>query len=195
MDKYQRFLHENTKGIDSVCELGAGLFKNFPFYSCATKIGIELVPSYIENIQVPRNCITQIINGNALEFESLLGDTQVDAFACIDFIEHLEKDVAINLIERMKQRGRRILIFTPGGTCHQDGHATWSFCLPGLNLRMQKDRELAIEAQRHKSTWYKEDFEALGFTVDEDHTFMGTPAPFHDIGEDGGSVLWAVWNK
>lgn len=195
MDKYQRFLHENTKGIDSVCELGAGLFKNFPFYSCPTKIGIELVPSYIENIQVPLHCITRIINGNALEFEKLLGDTHVDAFACIDFIEHLDKDVALDLIERMKKRARRILIFTPGGTCHQDGRATWSFCVPGLNLRMQKDRELAIEAQRHKSTWYKEDLEALGFVVDKDDTFMGTPAPFHDIGEDGGSVLWAVWNK
>lgn len=195
MDKYQRFLHENTKDIDSVCELGAGLFKNFPFYSCTTKIGIELVPSYIDNIQVPVSCITRIINGNALDFENLLEDTQVDAFACIDFVEHLDKDVAFNLIERMKNRARRILIFTPGGTCLQDGKATWAFCIPGLASKMIKDMNLAIEAQKHKSTWYKEDFEKLGFVVDEDHSFMGTPAPFHDIGDDGGSVLWAVWNK
>lgn len=195
MDKYASFLHRNTADIETVCELGAGLFKNFHHYACPKRIGIELVPSYIENKVAPDHLITRIIQGNALEFEKLLGDTPVDAFAAIDFIEHLEKDVGIDLIKRMQVRSRRILIFAPHGTCHQDGAHTWAFCAPGLDIKMAKDRELAISAQKHRSTWYAADLQALGFIVELDPYFMGKPPAYHDIGTDGGSVMWAVWNK
>jgi hypothetical protein len=195
MDKYALFLHNNTADIETVCEFGAGLFKNFHHYACPTRIGIELVPSYIANKVVPDSLVTRIIEGNALEFEKLLGDTHVDAFAAIDFIEHLDKDVGIDLIKRMQQKARRILIFAPHGTCHQDGEHTWAFCVPGLDGKMGKDRELAIHAQKHRSTWYADDLKALGFSVEIDPHFMGPTPPWHDIGTDGGSVMWAVWNK
>lgn len=195
MGKLDEFLAHNTKDINTVCELGAGLFGNFNHFKCPNKIGIELVKSYIENKLVPDSLVTKAIHGSALEFDKLLGDTEIDAFACIDFIEHLDKPVAIDLIKRMQQKSKRIFIFTPYGACHQDGQVSWAFCIPRLTHRMQKDKALAIEAQRHKSTWYTADLEELGFVVDHDKTFITAIEPWHDVGTDGGSVIWAVWNK
>lgn len=195
MNKMEKFLVDNTKDIQTVCELGAGLFGNFDRYKCERRIGIELVKSYIDNMLAHPTMMTKAIHGSALDFEKLLGDEPVDAFACIDFIEHLDKDVAIDLIKRMQKRANRVFIFTPYGECHQDGVVSWAFCIPRLEMRMQKDKELAINTQTHRSTWYTSDLEELGFVVDHDTTFVTAVEPWHDVGADGGSVLWAVWNK
>ena len=98
-DKYVVFLKENTKDINTVCELGAGVFKNFNDYQCTSKIGIELIPAYVNNREY-KNC--EAIVGDANNFKTLLDGKVVDAFACIDFLEHLEKEDAIELIKKMQ---------------------------------------------------------------------------------------------
>jgi len=193
-DKYVVFLEENTKDIDTVCELGAGVFKNFANYKCETKIGIEIVPAYVKHRQYAQ---CEAIIGDALKFEEFLEDKEIDAFACIDFIEHLEKDVAIDLIKRMQAKANRIFIYTPHGTCNMDGNAGSVWSNEGAwGGKVGEDRQLAIESQRHKSTWFVDDLLQLDFAVDRDAERLARDAkPTALYGEDGGDVIWAVWNK
>lgn len=197
MNKYVDFLNNNTHDIDSVCELGAGIFTNFQFYKCNTKIGIELIKTYIDN----RICSSDVvaINGNAMKFEDLLKGVKVDSFACIDFLEHLEKEQAIDLIKRMQNYSKRIFVFIPHGTCKLEGTG-WDFGNQDLGLKLidENSKDSAIDAQTHKSTWYVSDFENLGFKVDHDVGYHGLnrkKAPPEQFGTDGGTVMFCVWNR
>lgn len=191
-DKYIEFLKGNTKDIESVCELGAGIFRNFNSYQCSIKIGIELIPSYVEN----KICDATIaICGNALDFEELLKDIKVDAFAIIDFIEHIEKNVAVDLLQRLQLAAKRIFVFCPDGTCNQVGDEAWDFNQKHLTSKISKDKNNAIEAQRHKSTWCAFDFKNLGFQVEVDNDRIKGHRSYNIYGDDGGAVIWAVWNK
>jgi hypothetical protein len=196
-DKYVVFMEENTKDIDTVCEIGAGIFKNFHHYGCSKKIGIELIESYVENREYREDDCEALV-GDANDFEAILGDRQVDAIGCIDFIEHLEKDVAIKLIERMKNVCGRIFIYTPHGTCNMDGvnGSTWGNERQWGGLLKGEDRAKASESQRHKSTWFEKDLLDLGFAVDRDSDRLSNDVKHEAVyGDDGGDVMWAIWNK
>lgn len=192
------FLSRNTQDIESVCELGAGQFANFPYYKCPIRIGIELIKTYVDNKVAGSDYITQAICGDATKFDELL-DREVDAFAIIDFLEHIEKDVAIDLIKRLQKKSRRIFIFVPHGTHNQDGTESYDFGDKNLRSKLGETGQAndAIEAQRHKSKWYVKDLEELGFVVDHDKHHHKHPSRFDKnlMGEDGGTVMWAVWNK
>lgn len=199
MGDIRRFLMDNTNGITSVCELGAGRFDNFAMFQCPIRIGIELIPDYMENKLVPESIITKAILGDATKFEELL-DEDVDAFAIIDFLEHLDKDVGLDLLKRLQLRSRRIFIFVPYGTHDQDGQGSFGFADNNLEnkLMVSGNADSAKEAQRHKSKWYVPDLTALGFVVDHDtkhHSPKQLKMDAHIMGDDGGSVMWAVWNK
>ena len=194
------FIGENTRDVNCVVELGAGIFDNFPYYKCPVRIGIELVKSYVDNrIAGPQTC-TMAINGDATKFEDLLPqDLVVDVISLIDFIEHLDKDVALDLIKRAQKRCRRIIIFSPHGTHNQDGSDSYGFTNGVVKTQVDEagDTQQAIEAQRHKSKWYVKDLEDLGFKVNLDtgHHPQMIWGMKNLIGEDGGAVMWAVWDK
>jgi hypothetical protein len=190
--KYSGFIGQNTLGCDIACELGAGIFGNFQLIRSKKKVGIELLPEYFAARTYSRQDCVPIL-GNALNFEKLLDDAEighVDVFLMCDFIEHLDKNDAVDLIGKLKKRGSRIIVFAPGGTCNQeDALQTY-----GGRVKVQ-DADAIISAQRHRSTWYKQDFENLGFSVDEILNYHNTAKDPEQFGDDGGSVLYAVWNK
>jgi len=190
---YNGFIRNNTKGLDVAVELGAGVFHNFAHIASRIKVGIELIPEYVE-ARAYKGPNIVALNGNALEFDKLLAEAGVDAvdvFIMCDFLEHIDKDDAVELIARLKAYGNRIIIFVPGGTCNQHGHEHHTF---GDKVQFRNE-DSAIEAQRHKSTWFKEDLEALEFVVDETLNYHNPDKDREKFGEDGGSVLWAVWNS
>ena len=191
--KYTGFIRNNTKGCGVAVELGAGVFNNFSYIASRKKVGIELIPEYVESRKHTGPEVIAL-NGNAFEFDKLLDEAgigSVDVFLMCDFLEHIDKLDAVSLIHRLKERGRRIIIFVPGGTCNQHGHEHHTF---GGKVRFRHE-SAAIEAQRHKSTWYKEDLEALGFVVEETLNYHNPNKDRDKFGEDGGSVLWAAWNS
>jgi hypothetical protein len=196
MPKFLSFLSDNTKDMYSVCELGAGHFENFPHYRSRQRVGIELISSYIEN-RVPGDWV--VIHGNALEFDRLLATSGItpDVFTLIDFLEHVEKDAGLDLLKRLQKVARRIIIFAPHGTCNQSGEESFGFgetsCAAKIEAKGEK--EVAVEAQRHKSTWVTEDLVALGFTVDCDRNYHRVKQCAAQIGTDGGAVIFGVWNK
>jgi len=159
------FLINETKGYNSICELGAGLFTNFKNFMCPVRVGIELVPEYIENRQ---DKSATAICGNILNYDELLdrhGIRNIDVFAMIDVLEHITKEDGISLIKRLQEHAKKIIVWAPEGPCHQDGTDSWDFFDKSLAAKIQHNKDLAIECQRHKSTWYEDDFLKLDFNV------------------------------
>jgi len=190
--KYSGFIASNTRGCEVACELGAGVFHNFVHIRSKLKVGIELIPEYV-NAKAYNGVDCLPIVGNALNFNMLLDEVgvgHVDVFLMCDFLEHLDRPEAVGLIGELKKRGNRIIVFVPGGTCNQHGHEHHTF---GDRVKLA-DESHAIEAQRHKSTWYKKDLEELDFIVEEVTNYHNPDKDRDKFGEDGGSVLWAVWN-
>jgi len=180
-------LVKHTRGYDSICELGAGVFRFFHLYDCQVRIGIELIQAYIDD----RDCKEAIaIQGSIVDFEALLDKNNIgnlDVIAIIDVIEHLEKPQALEVITRALGRASRVLIFTPLGFDDQNGTEHYGFARPALRKKINDTGAAAdaIEAQRHKSEWWPEDFEAMGFSVIVDKDYHGP----------GRGAIWAQWDK
>lgn len=180
-------LYDYTNGYDSVCELGAGIFRLFRFYKCKTRVGIELIQSYVDG----RVCDDDVVAicGDITKFEDLLDQHNFGNFTVItliDVIEHLDKEVAIDVLKRAQKRAQRVLVFAPFGPDPQKGHEHWDFA-QGLKLTRRFDeaeKSAAIEAQRHKATWWAEDLEKLGFNVLVHKNYHG---PNH-------GAMWAWWD-
>jgi len=86
------------------------------------------------------------------------------------------------------------------GTHDQDGTTSFGFADNNLENKLiaSGNDGAAKEAQRHKSKWYVPDLTSLGFIVDHDknhHSKKNLELSKHLHGSDGGTVMWAVWNK
>lgn len=183
---------DSTKGAKSILELGAGIFRMFDLYpEDAHCVGIELVQSYIDKRVNKREAVA--IQGSALDFEKLLDDNgeteKFDIIMLIDFIEHLDKDDSIDLIVRAKKRAKAIFVFTPLEDHPQHGGEAYGFANPKIKRHIDAvgQRDLAIEAQRHKSTWYVKDLEELGFQT------IWVNNRFHPGPHSG--AIWAEWHE
>ena len=188
--KVMPLLRESTRGYDVLCELGAGIFRLFRHYHAdvKTKIGIELIQTYIDN-RLDKDAIA--IQGNVLHFASLLEGQRllhlIDIFTIVDVLEHLEKSNAIALLKATQKYADRVLAFTPLGFDKQTGHDEYDFKRPGLRKEFtEEQRDAAIESQRHKSAWQGSDFEDLGFQE------VIVSSNYHARGR---GAIWAVWDK
>jgi len=183
-------LHENTRGSEVLCELGAGIFRLFRHFhsDVKTTIGIELIQTYIDN-RDDKSAIA--IQGNIEDFESLLEREgwldKIDTIVIIDVLEHLHKEEAYDILKRAQKRVKRILAFTPLGFDEQSGADEYDFARPGLKGKFtESQRADAIESQRHKSAWQALDFETLGFQK------VIVDVNYHRKGE---GAIWARWDK
>lgn len=107
------FLNPNDSVLDLCC--GIGNVSDGFLYSEIT--GIDACEEYLEVYR------TKLPNSETLLFDlSKLADSKLEIFSekrfdnvlCIDGVEHLEKQEAIKLIERMEKMARKkVIIFTP----------------------------------------------------------------------------------
>lgn len=107
-----KYLSDDENIIDFCC--GNGLVSSGLRYSEIT--GVDVSDEYLEQYRkiVPRS---KIIKMNLLDYASGKLDIKnknFDNVICLDGVEHLEKDMAINLIEKMEKLAvKRVIIFTP----------------------------------------------------------------------------------
>jgi hypothetical protein len=97
-----------------------------------------------------------------------------DCILAIDFIEHLEKKVALQLIIDFQMAANKVVIFTPEGHYPQNQDAY------GMG---------ADHWQTHRSEWCASDLESLGFKVEVWEGFHGSWNSHCDP-----NALWATWN-
>jgi 2-polyprenyl-3-methyl-5-hydroxy-6-metoxy-1,4-benzoquinol methylase len=71
--------------------------------------GVEIFPEYLNEIH--RKVYNNIYIGNILEIIDTLGE--YDLIYMGDVIEHIEKPEALDLLEKLKARGKVVIIVTP----------------------------------------------------------------------------------
>ena len=163
-----------TPGNSNVLDVGAGM----GFYHCdllAKTPNLTLLDAHQPYLDERLKKFPQVltINRQALGY---LQDTlfYYDVILGIDFLEHLDKPEAMDVVYYMRHRADRVALFVPEGVHPQDRDA----------YGMGDDHW-----QTHRSTWYAGDMEALGFTVEVLPSFHG-----HLPGKDPGA-LWCEWRK
>ena len=147
LDNFPKWINDNTDGSKSVVELGAGFFQEFKHVNTNVplKVGIEIYKPYIDNAKY-HECVK--IQGDALKYDELLTNYELDTVMIIDVLEHFEKDTGYKLIERLKKDFNKILLMLPVGEYKQDKDVTGHG---------------GHEYQTHKSYWYVDDIEKLDF--------------------------------
>ena len=179
------WINQKTDGSQSVVELGAMFCDKLRFVSptAKTKIGIEIWEPYINaefdhfGTPVFKDCIR--IHGSVLNYRELLKGYELDTAMIIDVLEHFNKEDGIEWIENLKEDFNKIILMVPAGVFPQDVDHT------GFE---------AHEYQTHRSSWYEEDINRLGFNeVILDNNFHSNPELVAK-GLDTG-CWFCVWTK
>jgi hypothetical protein len=164
----------------AILDVGAGKGKYHPLLRGAASLTmIDAWAPYLEERLLTLEGIPIVpILGTAERILPVLR-ASYDVALAIDFIEHLEKDRALSVIEYACRLAPRIAIFTPSGFFPQtrDGE--------GLG---------ADHWQTHRSAWAPEELEALGFEVEvwkkfhKQNTGRSPDAETED-------AIWATWRN
>jgi hypothetical protein len=149
----------NTRGhFKTEMDMIVAEAKHLTFVGWRPDTGADLLQLLIANNQASTvieifrpNCealanmrVANVICDDVRNFDRHLGDHQKEVLIWQDGPEHLLFDDAVSVIEKAKQHFGAIIIATPNGVCEQEAiHGN--------------------EHERHLSTWYKEDYERLGF--------------------------------
>ena len=103
----------------------------------AKVVCVELFGPYCDKLRAKGATVVQV---NAVDWIKSQKTGSFDVVLMIDFIEHLDKPVGMDVILHARRIAtKRVVMWVPLGDCHQepfDGN----------------------EAQRHVSTWYAHDF-------------------------------------
>jgi hypothetical protein len=170
-----RWIRKQTKGSTSVVDLGAGWCDKLiaVHEDCHRRYAVEIFNEYLLHRKY-RHCVP--ICHDMRDFETVLRRYAIEADTAmiIDALEHLTKEDAIDMLTRLKERFRRIIIMAPEGVHPQDVDATG------------RDNE----HQKHHSFWYARDLEKLGFQVEIDPTYHSQGQINTDCG-----ALFAVWDR
>lgn len=170
----------SAAGCSSVIEFGCGLGRNLIALgetSCKeNRVGVDAYRNYL--IRVPPFHLSGIslIEADALTAAGWMKAESFDLVLMADFIEHLERPAAEQMIAEAKRIARRrIVAFVPEGEHPQTADAT------GLH---------GDHWQTHRSTWGIEDLQRLGFDV--------AHWPQFHAKEGGGKspgAMFAIWES
>lgn len=142
-------IKEQMKSCESVIEFGAGHFEMIGALNCATRIGVEIHRPYIER----RICDASVIPicADATVIAKQIPDESLEGVMLIDFIEHLDKQTALEMLDDIERIATKsLVVHCPAGKHPQSEDA---FGLGG------------DEFQTHRSQWEAEDFESRGYVV------------------------------
>jgi len=160
----------------SVIDLGCALAE-YSFSTGATHVcGLDSFRPYIDWCKdMLADTVSPFVEearfecGDVLDYATIF-DHPHDCALLIDVIEHMDKPKGVELLERLKETCRTVLVFTPLGW-HEQGEVDEN------------------PAQKHVSAWFPAEFEVLGFSVTADANFHSDNPP-----EKRGAIF-AVWRK
>jgi SAM-dependent methyltransferase len=160
-----------TADCESVLELGCGVGNRLAVCRCAARVGVDAHLPYLEMAKRRwGGRIRRYIHSEALDYVTRTG-LVYDAILMIDFLEHLEKTAALQLLERCRVvASRRIVLYGPEGECPQDVDV---YDLGGERW------------QTHRSVWTLAELEALGFDIARWENYHG----------EGKHVLFGIRNQ
>ncbi len=149
-NKDMRNLYNEVSKYDSILEIGCGEGRNLTRTACLTKVGIDAFRPILDLYNKDDGIIRLNYNLQGGLTNLILPNT-FDSVMLIDIIEHFEKDFAFELLKQVEQVARHIIV---------------AFVPVGNHPQTTDDRGLGNDFfQTHRSTWYPEDFEELGYEV------------------------------
>ena len=161
--------YEYLSTFHSVIECGVGDGRKLTKINCPVRIGIDAFPACLERTMKSDPYIIPICYDLSLGLDKLFLENSVDAICFFDVIEHFPKEDAIDLLSQAETIAKKsIVLFIPVGSHPQE----------------KDDRGMGNDYyQTHRSTWYPEDIEKLGYNV----VFI---EDFHKvIGKDSGAMF------
>lgn len=134
----------------SVLDVGCGVGTTLKEFCCPVKIGVDAHRPYLENAKQGESFIR--LNFTAERLSELFLPKSVDSVTLIDVIEHLEKEVGLDVLRQVEEiAAQKVIVFTPKGFFQQK-----EFDHYGLG---------GESYQRHRSGWEVEDFQRLGYNI------------------------------
>ncbi|WP_342259559.1 hypothetical protein [Candidatus Tisiphia endosymbiont of Metellina segmentata] len=140
---------ELIETVSIVMDIGCGIRPQqfvIPDFLICVEPHLEYVEILKKNLDGTNSIIISLDAKQAL---SALPDNAVDSIFLIDVIEHMTKEIGLEVISESERVARKqVVLFTPLGFMPQETHAS---SLDGWNLH-------GGTWQDHKSGWYPEDF-------------------------------------
>ena len=156
---------------DSVLDIGCGSGSVIKRIRAKHRIGIDACEKAISHANHGNNGVVFMV-GDLLRLPNLISD-KMDCVIGIDIIEHFEKEDAYQLIFDCEDIADMCLMF---------------FIPVGLHPQTKDDRGFDNDYyQTHRSSWYPEDMEELGYTVHYFPNWHKNPAP----GKEKGA-MWCL---
>jgi len=134
-------LQRETRGAESILDLGCGNNSPVQFLPIPQKVGVDAYAPYIENKSIHSQYILDDIRTVRFPRKSF------DIVLASEVIEHLEKYEGLLLLDRIEEfASKKVIVTTPNGFVQQE-----SFDGNGK--------------QEHKSGWTVSDFRQRGYRV------------------------------
>jgi len=140
----REIIFKEIKDCKTILDLGCGKDSFLKKFKGMKKlVGVDIFKPYIKEAR-GRNTHDCYIVGDITQIE--FKPKSFDVVIAIQVLEHIEKEKGLMLIEKMKEWGKKVIVSVPNGFLEQEEYDNNPF-------------------QEHKSSWYSEELEKLGFKV------------------------------
>lgn len=151
MNPFQ-FLDELVKGDTTVLSLCCGVGHELANLRTEHITAVDIAPQYIAEVKKKYPDIKTEVS-DALKFIKKAKDKSYDVISLFDAIEHLTKEVGLELLKECQRVARQyIVVFTPEGYVDNHPHNAWG--IEGADVH-----------QLHLSGWTMDELRELGFTI------------------------------
>lgn len=153
-DDFTTCLLAATADCYSMLDLGCGFGDKIACTRASIRVGVDVHPPYIEIAKRKWSDYgITFYAQNVVDYVKIAvtQDVHYDGIIMIDFIEHLEKDIAVRLLEDCwKIANTRVIVFTPNG----------------IHTQNKDPYELGGDHwQTHRSTWTCKDLIKLNYSA------------------------------
>ena len=135
-------LQDEVSLNDTVLDLGCGIMGVTKNLRCLSILGVDVCEDYLNQI---KGRVPVIWTDARFATKQLMLSQSFDVVLAIDFIEHLDRQSGLELLDEMSRVARKkAIVFTPEGFIEQKDGIGWAQGKP--------------EYQSHKSGWTADDF-------------------------------------
>jgi len=143
-------INELLSDSRTVLDIGCGVGETLKDFPCPIKIGVDAHRPYLEHAKYGEQFVK--LNFRAERLSELFLPKSLDSVTLIDVIEHLEKEVAWEVLRQVEEIAvKKVIIFTPRGFFQQQDVDHYG--LGGESF------------QQHRSGWEVEDFQKRGYNI------------------------------
>ena len=149
MNGLGELVQKEIKRTYTVLDLGCGNMNAISGIKCKTLVGVDVWYPYVNYLK--KYAIVLCMKIDKLTLNCFI-NRSFDIVTLLDFVEHLDKEEAFEIIRHAERIARKkVIIFTPEGFLKQDDGEDWGECNP--------------KYQSHKCGFSIEEFRMMGYNI------------------------------